>query len=123
MGIGPGEFIALAVLAIIILGPEKLPRYAAEAGRMLRNLRGMASDAKAEVRKELGPEFSDFSLSDLTPKGLVRKHLLDPIDIDSLDGPDERAQRRPAPPRAPAGDDGDGTPAADDPPRYDPDAT
>jgi len=89
---------------------------------MLRNLRGMASDARAEVRKELGPEFSDLSLGDLTPKGLVRKHLLDPIDLDSLDGPDERAQRRTGP-RAPAGDDATGAPAADDPPRYDPDAT
>ena len=123
VGIGPGEFVALAVLAIIILGPEKLPRYAAEAGRMLRNLRRMANDARAEVSKELGPEFSDLSLNDLTPRGLVRKHLLDPIDLDSLD--DETSRRpstrpsdrgRTQPPTAnPAGETA--------PPRYDPDAT
>ena len=124
MGIGPGEFVALAVLAIIILGPEKLPRYAAEAGRMLRNLRRMANDARAEVSKELGPEFSDLSLNDLTPRGLVRKHLLDPIDLDSLDddGPRRSATRpsdrgRTQPPAGrPAGE-------TDPPPRYDPDAT
>ena len=123
MGIGPGEFVALAVLAIIILGPEKLPRYAAEAGRILRNLRRMANDARAEVSKELGPEFSDLSLNDLTPRGLVRKHLLDPIDLDSLD--DESSRRPSTRPsdrgrtQSPSGPAGESAP----PPRYDPDAT
>jgi len=125
MGIGPGEFVALAVLAIIVLGPEKLPRYAAEAGRILRNLRRMANDARAEVSKELGPEFDDLSLRDLTPRGLVRKHLLDPIDLDSLDGPDERRSRGPGNRPSDRGRTESPRPA-DGPtsaPRYDPDAT
>ena len=122
LDIGAGEFLALGVVAVIVLGPERLPRYAAEAARVVRKVRRLADDARAEVSKELGPEFGDVSLRDLNPRTMVRKHLLDPIDLDSLDGPDERAQRRPGP-RPPAGDDADGTPAADDPPRYDPDAT
>jgi sec-independent protein translocase protein TatB len=119
--VGPGEFVALAVIAIIVLGPEKLPRYAAEAGRFLRNLRRMADDARAEVSRELGPEFSDLSVKDLDPRAMVRKHLLDPIDvqvdIDSMDGSDEPKERGRTP--------GEARRRPDDqaPPRYDPDAT
>ena len=83
--IGPGEFIGLAVVALVVLGPDKLPRYAADAARMLRQVRRMANDARAEVTRELGPELQDLSLTDLNPRNLVRKHLLDPIDLDDLD--------------------------------------
>jgi sec-independent protein translocase protein TatB len=116
LDIGAGEFIALAILALIILGPEKLPRYAAEAARVLRRVRQMANEARADVRRELGPEFDDLSLGDLNPRSMVRKHLLDPIDLDSLDGPSER--QKPATRRGP----GD-PPASAAPPPYDPDTT
>ena len=118
MDIGAGEFIALAIVALIVLGPEKLPRYAAEAARMLQRLREVAGSARADVRRELGPEFQDISLGDLNPRSLVRKHLLNPLDLDDLDGsprtPDKPASRR-----------GPGEPPArsPDPAPYDPDTT
>jgi sec-independent protein translocase protein TatB len=80
--IGPLELVALAVIALLVLGPDKLPRYAADAARVLRQVRRMASDAKAEVSRELGPELQDISMADLNPRSLVRKHLLDPLDLD-----------------------------------------
>lgn len=109
--IGTGELIALAILAMIVLGPEKLPRYAAEAARMLRRVRAMADSARAEVRRELGPEFDDLRITDLNPRTMVRRHLLEPVDLDSLDA-DRPGGRRPAPPAAPG-----------EAPRFDPDAT
>jgi sec-independent protein translocase protein TatB len=116
--IGGGEFIGLGVIALIVLGPEKLPRYAADAAKMLRQVRKMASEARDEVTRELGPEMQDLSLADLNPRALVRKHLLEPVgldDIDSLSGlnddVDDRDRRRSS--RAE-----DGTP-----PPYDEDAT
>jgi sec-independent protein translocase protein TatB len=84
--VGPLEFIALAVIALLVLGPDKLPRYAADAARMLRQLRRMANDARAEVTRELGPEFQDIKMADLNPRTLVRKHLIEPLDLDDLDG-------------------------------------
>ena len=85
--IGPLELVALAVIALLVLGPDKLPRYAADAARVLRQVRRMASDAKAEVSRELGPELQDISMSDLNPRSLVRKHLLDPLDLDDIETP------------------------------------
>ena len=80
--IGPLELVALAVIALLVLGPDKLPRYAADAARMLRQVRRMANDAKTEMSRELGPELQDISMADLNPRSLVRKHLLDPVDLD-----------------------------------------
>jgi sec-independent protein translocase protein TatB len=66
--IGTGEIIALAVLALLVLGPDKLPRYAAEAARFLRQMRTLASDAKNEVSRELGPELNGLGLRELNPR-------------------------------------------------------
>jgi sec-independent protein translocase protein TatB len=115
--IGPGEFIGLAIVALIVLGPEKLPRYAADAAKMLRQVRQMARQARAEVTRELGPEMQDLSLNSLTPRGLMKKHLLSDLDgIDDLGGSGSKppAQRGP----------GGGRPTAPGtPPPYDEDAT
>ena len=119
LDIGAGEFIALAIIALIVLGPEKLPRYAAEAARMLQRLRGVATSARADVRRELGPEFQDISLGDLNPRSLVRKHLLDPVDLDSLDPLGSRDNDKPAARRGP----GDAPNRSPDPAPYDPDTT
>ena len=80
--IGPLELIARAVIAMLVLGPDKLPRYAADAARVLRQVRRMANDAKTEMSRELGPELQDISMADLNPRSLVRKHLLEPVDLD-----------------------------------------
>ena len=80
--IGTGELLALAVLALLVLGPEKLPRYAAEAARFLRQVRSLASDARAEVRRELGPELDGLDLREINPRALLRKHVLEGLDDD-----------------------------------------
>ena len=48
--IGPLELVALAVIAMLVLGPDKLPRSAADAARVLRRVHRMANDAKAETK-------------------------------------------------------------------------
>lgn len=95
--IGTGELLALAVLALLVLGPEKLPQYAAEAARFIRQLRKMANEARTEVTRELGPELEGLDLRDLNPRALVRKHLLD--DLDDDDDEDPPQQRRQSAPR------------------------
>ena len=101
--IGTGELLALAVLALLVLGPDKLPHYAAEAARFIRQLRSMANEARTEVTRELGPELEGLDLRDLDPRSLVRKHLLDGLDDDDEDTPPPRGQparQRSEPPSA-----------------------
>jgi len=77
-----GKLLVLAVIAIVVFGPDQLPKLAAQAGRTLRELRRMAEGATADLREGLGPEFSDFDVTDLHPRNFVRKHLLDGFDAE-----------------------------------------
>jgi sec-independent protein translocase protein TatB len=74
------KLLVLAVIAVVIFGPDQLPRVAAQAGRALRDLRRLAEGARNELREGLGPEFSDFDIADLDPRNFVRKHLFDDLD-------------------------------------------
>ncbi|WP_129840697.1 sec-independent translocase [Streptomyces sp. RFCAC02] len=79
--IGSLEFIVLLVLAILVFGPEKLPKMIQEAAAFLRKIREFSDSAKRDIRNELGPDFKDFDFEDLNPKTFARKHLLDNDDL------------------------------------------
>ena len=77
------KLLILAVIALVIFGPNELPKLASQAGRALRDLRRIADGAKNDLREGLGPEFSDFDIEDLNPKRFVAKHLFDDVNGDS----------------------------------------
>jgi len=74
------KIAVLAVIALVVFGPDQLPKMAAQAGRALREMRRLAEGARADLQQHLGPEFSDFDLNELNPKYFVRKHLLEDLD-------------------------------------------
>jgi len=75
--IGWSELILLAIVGLIVLGPERLPKAAADAARMLRQLRTMARSATADLKAELGPEMADLDLASLHPRRMMQSMLLD----------------------------------------------
>ena len=88
-GINGSEFIVLLVVAAIVLGPERLPQYAAQLARLVRELRRMAQGASQQMREELGPEFDDIDWRKLDPRQydprrIVREALSD-NDVDPDD--------------------------------------
>ncbi|MGH3201858.1 MAG: sec-independent translocase [Streptosporangiaceae bacterium] len=80
--LGISKLLVLAVIALIIFGPNELPKMASQAGRALRDLRRIAEGAKNDLREGLGPEFADLELEDLNPKRFVQKHLFDELNGD-----------------------------------------
>jgi sec-independent protein translocase protein TatB len=118
--IGMGEFLGLAVVALLVLGPDKLPKFAADAARFLHQVRKMANTAREDVRRELGPELQGISLEDLNPRTALRKHVMDPLDLDGdvLNSDPDAADDRPARVRKTAE-----TRPNTAPPPYDPDTT
>lgn len=85
-GIGFGELVVIAVLAVLVFGPDKLPELAQQAGRLVRQLRHFANNARDELRSELGPEFADLELADLDPRAIVRKHIAEAMaELDDLE--------------------------------------
>jgi len=77
------KLLILAVIALVIFGPNELPKMASQAGKALRDLRRIAEGAQNDLREGLGPEFADFELEDLHPKRFVQKHFLDDLNGDS----------------------------------------
>jgi sec-independent protein translocase protein TatB len=77
------KLLVLAVIALVIFGPNELPRIARQAGKALRDLRRIAEGAKDDLREGLGPEFADFEIEDLNPKRFMQKHLFDDLNGDA----------------------------------------
>ncbi|MFF9362100.1 sec-independent translocase [Streptomyces griseoluteus] len=73
--IGPLELVTLIVLAVLVFGPDKLPKFIQDVTRTLRKIREFSDNAKNDIRSELGPEFKDFEFEDLNPKAFLRKQL------------------------------------------------
>ena len=91
-GIGLPELAVIVVVAVIVFGPDRLPEFARQAGRFIRQVRTFATSARDDIRAELGPDFADFELTDLDPRRAVRKYVSDVWD-ESAD--DEEPSRRP----------------------------
>jgi sec-independent protein translocase protein TatB len=71
------KIAVLAVIALVVFGPDQLPKMAAQAGRALRDVRRLAENARADLQQHLPEEMQGFDVADLNPKHFVRKHLLD----------------------------------------------
>ncbi len=79
--IGPLELVALVVLAVLVFGPDKLPKVIQDAMAFIRKVREFSDSAKEDIRRELGPEFKDFEFEDLQPEDVHQEE------------PDERRRR------------------------------
>lgn len=80
--IGIGELIALGVIGLLIFGPEKLPKAAADASNWIKQIRGMAVNARKDLADSAGVDFKESidavkSLKDLHPRNLAGSILND----------------------------------------------
>lgn len=88
LGINGSEFIILAVLAIVILGPEKLPEYTRAFTDWLRVMRDKAEGAKAQFKEETGTDFDEvdwrkYDPRQYDPRRIIRDALREPADGSS----------------------------------------
>ncbi|MQA24151.1 MAG: preprotein translocase subunit TatB [Micromonosporaceae bacterium] len=82
--LGWQEIFALLLVALFILGPERLPKMLRDIMNGLRKLRQMARNATADLSDQLG---TDVQLEDLNPKTFLRKHVLSEEDEAMLRRP------------------------------------
>ncbi|MFC3954045.1 sec-independent translocase [Aeromicrobium fastidiosum] len=74
------EIGLILVVALLLFGPEKLPELAKQAGGFVRTVRRMADNAKNDLGREMGEDFSGINLRDLDPREIVRRNFLDEDD-------------------------------------------
>jgi sec-independent protein translocase protein TatB len=94
-GIGFPELIIILIIALLVVGPERLPQLAAQAGRAVRDLRRMY----ANLRAELGPEFEDIErgireIQSLDPRRQIREYGRELLDDLSKDAPEVKQVAR-----------------------------
>lgn len=63
-----GEILLLVLAALVILGPSRLPEYAAKLAQGVRWVRDLAEGAKGQLKDELGPGFDDIDWTQLDPR-------------------------------------------------------
>lgn len=91
-GIDAEKLFVLLIIGALVLGPDKLPEYAAKFGQLVRELRRMAAGAQEQLREELGPEFEDIDWNRLDPRQYdPRRIIRDALSDDAAD-----VQRSPA---------------------------
>lgn len=78
-GIGAGEFIAIAMVAAVLVGPDRLPKLTSDLANLIRKVRNLAQGATRDLRENLGPGYEDLTVSDLNPKKFISKHLNEAI--------------------------------------------
>ncbi|MFE5673122.1 twin-arginine translocase TatA/TatE family subunit [Agromyces sp. NPDC056523] len=76
------KLLIVGVIAVFLLGPERLPHYAAQLGKFVRSMRDMANGAKSRVRDEMGPDFDEVDWRKLDPRQydprrIIREALTD----------------------------------------------
>jgi sec-independent protein translocase protein TatB len=109
------KLLVIGVLAVFLLGPERLPQAAAGLARLVRGIRNMASGAKERMRDEMGDDFDDVDWRKLDPRQydprrIIRDALLDSppstarvSSAATVAAGSAEKPRRPRPARAKAG--------------------
>jgi sec-independent protein translocase protein TatB len=128
------KLLSLAVVALFVLGPEKLPTAATWLARTIRQIKNYANDANQKIRSEIGPEYDEIRAplnelrSDLAgwrtrrdPSAALLHHLRDDPTTPHRYPPPPRGWE-PAPDPQPASPPPRPLPAGERPP-IDPDAT
>lgn len=85
-GMGLMELAVIALVGVMVFGPDRLPELAKQAGAFVKKARTFAHSARDELRDELGPEYADLQLRDLDPRQIVRKHIMEAIEDDDTPG-------------------------------------
>lgn len=104
-GITFEKLIVIGVIAALLVGPERLPRYAESFARVVKKAGDFLRGAKDRMREEVGPEIDELDWRKLDPRQydprrIIRDALLD--DTPAAPRPVAPAPAVPAPAVAPA---------------------
>ncbi|MDN3482248.1 Sec-independent protein translocase TatB [Arthrobacter sp. APC 3897] len=97
IGINGYELLVLAILAVAVLGPERLPEYASQLARLVREVRRMATGAREQLREEVGPEIDEVDWRKLDPRQYDPRRIIKEALLDDFEDAVKPVSARPAP--------------------------
>ncbi len=87
--LGSGEILVVLLLALIVLGPERLPRAARQIGNFVRQMREMSSGFQSELRSAIDIGDTPFSPEESRIRPLPGATSLSARSVGSDEGGDE----------------------------------
>jgi sec-independent protein translocase protein TatB len=115
--LSPEKVLLVGLIALIVLGPNRLPQAARTLGRFVGQLRTMSASFQSEVRDAIG-EPSDAlgaTVAGLRP-GEIRKSVRDAVTSTLAPPPTPAPQVTPSPSLRSNGSNGSVSPTAPDDP-------
>ncbi len=88
-GLDMEKLVIIGVIAVLLLGPERLPRFAEWLARFTVRARDWVNGAKDRVKDEMGEDFSDVEWRKLDPRQydprrIIRDALLDDAPVPAV---------------------------------------
>ncbi|MCU1528975.1 MAG: translocase [Frondihabitans sp.] len=84
------KLFVVAIIAVMLLGPTRLPVYAQKLAQLVKTVRAMADNARDRMKDEMGEEFADVDWQKLDPRQydprrIIRDALLEesPVAIST----------------------------------------
>jgi|SRR5690625_1904858 len=81
------------VIALIILGPDRLPFYAQKLGELVKSVKRMADGAKERVKDEMGDEFDEVDWKQLDPRQYDPRRIIRDALVEEGQSPEARRAR------------------------------
>lgn len=80
LDINGGELLILVLVAIVVIGPERMPEYARQLRALVVRGRDMVRDSKASIKAEVGDQvdWSQLDPRQYDPRRIVRDALAEP---------------------------------------------
>lgn len=75
-----GELLIIIVLAVLVIGPNNLPRFAEQLARFVKQAKAFVKQTTGDLQQELGADdldLSQFDLRQYDPRRIVKEALLD----------------------------------------------
>ncbi len=88
-GITIEKLLLIGVVATLLIGPERLPRYAEALTRLIARGREMLQGARTRMRDEMGPDFDEVDWRKLDPRQydprrIIREALLEDAPVATV---------------------------------------
>ena len=64
-GINTPELVLIVLVAVLVIGPTRLPGYVEKLKNLIREVRRMASGARETIKEEAGVDIDDIDFDDL----------------------------------------------------------
>jgi sec-independent protein translocase protein TatB len=97
-GLSGEKLLILGLIAVFILGPDRLPHYAQQLAKFAKSVKRMADGAKDQLSNEIGEELDWKKLDprQYDPRRIIREALSDEVPVapnaTALNKPKTQAQ-------------------------------